>query len=231
MNSSPAPICVLLVEDHPLVRWALASLLAQHNRFLVVGQTDNGEQAVLLAAKLKPDLVLMDIDLRGIDGVTATSRIKQFWPAIRVLALTAFAEESHVVAMLAAGADGYCTKWIEGRQLISAMEVLHRGGVYLDAEVAGKLASLVKPAGESPAAAAAPSLPPLPKLTAAEQKILRLLATGHSNKDIADKLRLPHGTVKFHVRSILTKLGADNRTTAAVRALQEGLTENLPLSD
>jgi DNA-binding NarL/FixJ family response regulator len=201
---------VLVVDDQQLVRDGIASLLGIQPGIEVVGTAAGGAQALELAAELSPDVVLMDVRMPGLDGVEATRALRRTHPACRVVMLTTFDDDQYVALALRAGADGYLLKDLGAAELADAVRLAHRGVAPLDATVARRLA------------AALPSETP-DQLTARELDILRLLATGATNREIAGTMFLSEGTVKNHVSRILTRLGLRDRTQAAVYARDRGL--------
>lgn len=213
---------VLLVEDHALMRRGMKGQFAIEEGFVVVGEAVDGAEAVELAKQLEPDVVLMDIDLPVMDGVTATQKIKSDRTTTRILALSAFDNDIQVMGMLAAGADGYCLKSIEWEQLIAVIHLIQGGGAYLDPPVARKVARMLKPTVVTSPIAATPEFP-IPVLSSREREVLKLIAEGCSNQEIADQLFLSLGTVKSYVRMILNKLSVDDRVQAAAKAVREGL--------
>jgi two-component system, NarL family, response regulator LiaR len=215
-------IRVLLVEDHALMRRGMKGQFALEEGFVVVGEAVDGVQAVELAAQLAPDIVLMDIDLPVMDGITATQKIKSDRSDTRILALSAFDNDTQVMGMLAAGADGYCLKTIEWEQLLAVIHLIQGGGAYLDPAVARKVARMLKPPIPPELATDAPPSA-LPVLSSRERDVLKLIAEGHSNQQIAELLFLSLGTVKSYVRMILNKLSVDDRVQAAAKAIREGL--------
>lgn len=219
------PVQILLVEDHALMRRGMKGQFAVEVGFKVVGEATNGAQAVQLAAQLKPDVVLMDIDLPIMDGITATQRIKSNCITTRILALSAFDNDMQVMSMLAAGADGYCLKSIEWAQLIVVIQLILNGGAYLDPQVAKKVAQMLKPTvvpSDVPPFGSS-GLPQQSNLSSREIEVLKLIAEGCSNQEIAQQLYLSLGTVKSHVRMILNKLSVDDRVQAAAFAVRAGL--------
>jgi two-component system, NarL family, response regulator LiaR len=226
ISAERSPITVLLVEDHALMRRGMKGQFALEDGFNIVGEAADGQTAIELAAKLEPDVVLMDIDLPVLDGITATQQIKSNQPTARVLALSAFDNDLQVMGMLAAGADGYCLKTIEWEQLLTVIQLIQGGGAYLDPQVARKVARLIQPSS-------IPTVPPAdgvaapstsnPLLSQRERDVLKLIAAGQSNQEIAQELFLSLGTVKSYVRMLLNKLSVDDRVQAAAKAIREGL--------
>ncbi|OUL26841.1 response regulator transcription factor [Nostoc sp. 106C] len=213
---------ILLVDDHALIRRGMKGQFTLQPGFSVVGEACNGAQAIELAAQLQPDVILMDIDMPVMDGITATQRIKSDRPTIRILAVSAFDSDTQVMGMLAAGADGYCLKTIEWEQLIAVIQLILQGGAYLDPQIAQKVSRMFKPTLLTPEV---PEPEPLqqPLLSPRELEILKLIAKGHSNQEIANQLYLSLGTIKSYVRMLLNKLSVDDRVQAAALAVREGL--------
>lgn len=222
LSGDITPTRVLLVEDHALMRRGMKGQFLLEDGFSVVGEATDGAQAILLAAQLEPDVVLMDIDLPIMDGITATQQIKSERTATRILALSAFDNDTQVMGMLAAGADGYCLKNIEWEQLIAVIKLIQGGGAYLDPKIAQKVARMLKPTVVSPEVPASKVVQG-PVLSNREREILKLIAEGGSNQEIAQQLYLSLGTVKSYVRMILNKLSVDDRVQAAALAVREGL--------
>ena len=218
-SSEQSPIRILLVEDHALMRRGMKGQFALESSFSVVGEAEDGVEAIKLATELEPDVVLMDIDLPVMDGITATQQIKSDRNTTRILALSAFDNDTHVTGMLAAGADGYCLKTIEWEQLIAVIQLIQGGGAYLDPQVARVVARMLKP---TISAISQPQMP-FPVLSGREREILKLIAEGCSNQEIAHQLYLSLGTVKSYVRMILNKLSVDDRVQAAAIAVRQGL--------
>jgi len=221
-NGEQKTVRILLVDDHALIRRGMKGQFALEPTFSIVGEAGDGAEAIELAAQLQPDVVLMDIDLPVMDGITATQRIKSDRPTTRILALSAFDEDTQVMGMLAAGADGYCLKTIEWEQLTAVIQLILLGGAYLDPQIAQKVARLLKPTVVSPAVPASEQLQQ-PALSNREREILKLIAKGRSNQEIADELYLSLGTVKSYVRMLLNKLSVDDRVQAAALAVRQGL--------
>jgi DNA-binding NarL/FixJ family response regulator len=214
---------ILLVDDHALIRRGMKGQFALEPGFSVVGEAYDGAQAIEVASQLQPDVILMDIDMPVMDGITATQQIKSDRPATRILALSAFDSDTQVMGMLAAGADGYCLKTIEWEQLIAVIQLILQGGAYLDPQIAQKVSRMFKPSVVAHIPPAAPELPPQQTLSPRELEILKLIAQGYSNQEIANQLYLSLGTVKSYVRMLLNKLSVDDRVQAAALAIREGL--------
>jgi DNA-binding NarL/FixJ family response regulator len=221
-NGEQKTVRILLVDDHALIRRGMKGQFALEPAFCIVGEAGDGAQAIELAAQLQPDVVLMDIDLPVMDGITATQRIKSDRPTTRILALSAFDNDTQVMGMLAAGADGYCLKTIEWEQLIAVIQLILQGGAYLDPQIAQKVARLLKPTVVSPEVPVSEGLQQ-PALSNREREILKFIAKGHSNQEIANELYLSLGTVKSYVRMLLNKLSVDDRVQAAALAVRQGL--------
>lgn len=221
-NDEQKTVRVLLVDDHALIRRGMKGQFSLEPAFSIVGEAGDGAQAIELAAQLQPDVVLMDIDLPVMDGITATQRIKSDRPTTRILALSAFDHDTQVMGMLAAGADGYCLKTIEWEQLIAVIHLILQGGAYLDPQIAQKVARLLKPPVVSSEVAASKELHQ-PALSNREREILKFIAKGYSNQEIADEIYLSLGTVKSYVHMLLNKLSVDDRVQAAVLAVRQGL--------
>ncbi|WP_313888142.1 response regulator transcription factor [Lentzea alba] len=212
MTPPDSPVRILIVDDQALFREALAALLEVQPEIEVVGEAGNGEQAVRLAAELRPDVVLMDLRMPVLDGIAATARLRLEQPEVRVLALTTFDDDADVFAALRAGAVGYLLKDVSSTRLVEALVAARRGESVLQPSVAAKLVARVArlPHEEPP--------PPAVPLSERELDVVRLLSAGHSNREIAGKLFLAEGTVKNLVTSVLSKLQVRDRTQAALRA-------------
>jgi DNA-binding NarL/FixJ family response regulator len=213
------PIRVLLVDDQTLFRAGLRTLLSTRPEVEVVGDAENGEAALAVAAQTRPDVVLMDLKMPVLDGVAATRRLRVQLPTCRVVALTTFEDDELVFEGLRAGAVGYLLKDAPIGTLVDAILAASRGESVLQPSVASKvLAELSRLTS-----AAAPATNELARLSDRERDVLRLIARGASNKEIAAALFLAEGTVKNHVTNILTKLDVSDRTQAALRARELGL--------
>lgn len=214
------PIRVLLADDQALFREGLRTLLSVHADLDVVGEAANGEEALQLAAANQADVILMDVQMPVLDGVAATRRLHASQPACRVILLTTFDDDEYVFEGLRAGAVGYLLKDVPSARLVEAIRAAGRGESFLEPSVAAKVVAEFARLVERPPAEAAGLAEPL---TEREVEILRRVAEGASNKDIAGRLFLAEGTVKNHVTSILGKLGVSGRLQAVNRARELGL--------
>lgn len=206
-------IRVLIVDDHAVVRQGLKMFLGTDPDLEIVGEAGDGAQALRLARELLPDIVLMDLLMPVMDGIEATAQIRRALPDTEVLALTSVLEDSSVIGAVKAGAIGYLLKDTEAEALCRAIKAAAAGKVQLSPEAAARLIREVQaPADPEP-------------LTARERDVLRLLCAGETNKQIALHLAVGESTVKTHVSTILSKLGAQSRTQAAVYAAQSGLAQ------
>jgi len=213
-------IRILLVDDQALFREGLRTLLSIHADLEVVGEAANGEEALRLAGDLHPDVVLMDLRMPVLDGVTATRRLSAARPGCRVIVLTTFDDDEYVFEGLRAGAMGYLLKDTPSEKLVEAIRTVARGESFLQPSVAAKVVAEFARLSERPQPAPA-DLPEA--LSERELEILRLVAARASNKEIADRLVIAEGTVKNHITSILGKLAVRDRTQAALKAQQMGL--------
>jgi DNA-binding NarL/FixJ family response regulator len=210
---------VLLVDDQTLFRAGLRTLLSTRSEVEIVGEAENGQVALDIAARTRPDVVLMDLKMPVLDGVSATRRLRVLLPSCKVVAVTTFEDDELVFECLRAGALGYLLKDAPIERLVEAILAASRGESVLQPSVASKvLAELSRLAGATPAASSE-----LSRLSDRERDVLRLIARGASNKEIAAALFLAEGTVKNHVTNILTKLEVSDRTQAALRARELGL--------
>ncbi|MFW3169446.1 response regulator [Geodermatophilus sp. CPCC 206100] len=206
---------VLVVDDQALFREALVTLLGSRPEMAVVGEAGDGAQALDRAAALQPDVVLMDLHMPVLDGIAATRRLRVEQPDVRVLALTTFDDDEDVFAALRAGAVGYLLKDVSSDRLVEAVLSAVRGESVLQPSVAAKVVARFAQLDDAPRPRPQPLVEPL---SARELDVLRLLADGRSNREIAAALFLAEGTVKNHVTNVLGKLGARDRTQAALRA-------------
>jgi DNA-binding NarL/FixJ family response regulator len=213
-------IKILLVDDQPLFREGLRTLLSLHRDFEVVGEAANGEEAIKLARSLLPLVVLMDLQMPVLDGVAATRRLNEEQPDCRVIVLTTFDDDEMVFDGLRAGAVGYLLKDAPSEKLAEAIRVAARGETFLQPSVAAKVVAEFARLSRKTVATANPVIEPLSER---EIEVLRLIAQGASNREIASALFLAEGTVKNHVTNILGKLEARDRTQAALKARDSGL--------
>ncbi|MBT3189140.1 MAG: response regulator transcription factor [Anaerolineae bacterium] len=213
MNKS---IRVLIADDHAIVRSGVRMLLEVEPDFEVVGEAEDGEQAISLTEKLQPDIVLMDISMPGIDGLEATRQIKSQWPDINIVVLTMHRSEEHFFEMLKKGASGYLLKGAEPGDLIHALRVVSQGAVFIYPTMAQKLVQdYLNLSGEDALID--------PQLSPRENEILELLIEGFSNKEIAEKLVVSLSTVHTHRTNIMHKLGLSNRHELIQYARRRGL--------
>ncbi|HEY8744901.1 MAG TPA: response regulator transcription factor [Chloroflexota bacterium] len=208
------PITVFIADDHPLVREGTRQILEQHADLQVIGEAERGDRAVELIAQVQPHVVLLDVRLPGLSGIEASARIVRSWPEIKVLLLSAYDDEDYLLAALQAGAAGYLLKTAPSTEVIAAVRAAHRGETVLSSAVARKVAQYWQ--------RGAPSEGPS-RLSAREIEVLRLLAHGCCNKEIATELRLSGRTVEGHVGNLFGKLGVTSRTEAVLHALQHRL--------
>src|SRR5262245_22216606 len=212
-------IRVLICDDQEVVREGLSTILSTVQGIQVVGAAPDGARAVEMVGELKPDIVLMDLNMPSVNGIEATRRIYDRFPTVRVVALTTYETEEWVIDAIRAGAVGYLLKDNPRATLIRAIEGTYAGQTYLDPAVAGKIIAQVANPGSHSDTAVAEDLSPR------ERDVLRLLARGMSNGDIASHLFLTEGTVRNYVSSIFSKLNVSDRTQAAVIALRHGLAD------
>jgi DNA-binding NarL/FixJ family response regulator len=232
VSESPAPIRVLVVDDQRVTREGLMLLIGLNAGMEVVGGGADGEQAVVLAGQLRPDVVVMDLAMPGTDGVTATTTLSREAPGIAVLVLTTYADDASVFPALRAGAKGYLTKDASADQIEQAIRAVHAGQVWMDPVVQQRLVTAVAsglpalPEVQEQAADRAPSPGALPAgLSAREAEVLKLIAQGLSNAEIGERLFLGRATIKTHVNRIFAKTGVRDRAQAVHFAFRHGLVE------
>jgi DNA-binding NarL/FixJ family response regulator len=217
----PLPLRILIAEDHALVRAGIKALLSQDPEFEIVGEADNGRDAVRAAGELKPDVVLMDLTMPGMNGMEAILDIKRRYADVRVLVLTLHKTEEFVVASLRAGADGYILKEATPAELRMAVRTVASGKTYLSQDVLGKVVSEDPGRGSS-----LPANGVWDTLTQREREVLKLVAEGKSNKAIAEFLFLSAKTVEKHRATLMAKLGMRNAAALTAYAIQKGLLDN-----
>ena len=207
MSSAPGLIRILTVDDHPLLREGIAVLIKSEADMKLVAEASNGEEAIEQFRLHRPDVTLMDIQMPTLNGTEAISRIRSEFPNARIIVLSTYSGDVQVLRAIKAGARGYILKGHVGRELLDAIRSVHAGHKRIPPEIAAELA---EHAGDD-------------ALSAREMDVLRLIATGNSNKQIADKLSIGETTVKSHITNILSKLGANDRAHAVTIGLQRGI--------
>lgn len=206
-------IRILLVEDQTLMRQGLKTILDLEPGLRVIGEAGDGESGLKLALELRPDVILMDVQMPRLNGVEATAQVCRQWPEAKVIILTTFDRDDYVYQGVRAGAMGYLLKDAPANQLIETIRRVHAGEAFIQPEIASRvLREMMRPTTSI-----------IESLSEREREVLVLLAQGASNKDMAEKLFITEGTVKNHVSNILAKLQAENRTQAADIARKQGL--------
>jgi two-component system, NarL family, response regulator LiaR len=222
-------IRILLADDHPIVREGLRAVLETQPDFEVIAEAASGDEALRLALNLQPDILLLDLEMPIMDGVETIRRLRQQQPAARIIVFTAFDNDERIIHAVQAGANGYLLKGSPREEIFQAIRITMEGGSLLQPVVASKLLRHVghqanpKPLGTLPSQVNNVYMPPYEPLTERELEVLNLLAQGMPNKEIAAQLIISERTAKFHVSSIMGKLGATNRTEAVSLAAQKGL--------
>jgi DNA-binding NarL/FixJ family response regulator len=207
MMNGPDPIRILIVDDHPLLREGIISLVGKQTDMRIVGEASNGKEALQLFKQRIPDVTLMDIRMPEIDGIAVMTAILGEFPDAKFIVLTTFSGDAQVLRALKAGARGYLLKDMLRKELLEAIRTVHAGRKRIPAEIAAQIA---EHASDS-------------VLTRREIEVLQLIAAGNPNKLVADKLSVSEDTIKMHVKSILSKLGANDRTRAVTIALKRGI--------
>lgn len=211
------PIKVLLVDDHEMVRIGLAAVLSTEEGLEIVGEAASGADGVRLAQMYEPDVVLMDLVMEGMDGIETTRRIMKLLPDCKVIVLTSYLDDEKIYPVIEAGAFSYLLKTSRASEIAEAIRAAARGQSILESQVAAKMMNRLR----KPEASRLPHH----DLTEREMEVLRLIAQGKSNQEVADALFIGVKTVKFHVTNILAKLGVDDRTQAAIYAHKNGLAD------
>ncbi len=201
------PIRILIVDDHPVVREGLVALIERREDMTVVGEANNGREALEQFRRLTPDVTLLDLRMPEVDGLTAITSIREHAPTARIVVLTTYDSDEDIYRGLRAGAKAYLLKDTPPQELLDTIRAVHAGQTRIPPDVAAKLAERMTG----------------PELTHRELDVLRLLMSGKSNKQIAAALFISEGTVKTHVNNILGKLGASDRTQAVTTALKRGI--------
>jgi DNA-binding NarL/FixJ family response regulator len=214
------PLRVLICDDHTLFRDGLRALLASAPDTELAGEAITGEEAVEYAARLQPDVIIMDIQMPGINGIEATRRILNDSPHIKVLVVTMFEDDNSVFLAMRAGAHGYVLKGAKHEEMLRAVRAVASGEAIFSPAIASRLIDFFS--------RMRPTLPPqiFPELTEREREVLELIAQGHKNAEIAQRLVLGEKTVRNHVSNILSKLQVADRTEAAIRAREAGMGQN-----
>ena len=220
MTNQDRPIKILVADDHAVVRQGVAALVDPRPEFELVGEAADGQEAVDLTLSLKPDVILMDLEMPKKDGIEAIYEIRREIPDSKILVLTSFSDDDKVLQAIRAGAMGYVLKVSQPYELLQAIQDVYLGELTLSPEVArtllGSIVKIREPVEE------------VESLTSREVDVLRLVAKGMSNQEISKSLEISDGTVRTHVNHILAKLKLTNRTQAALYALREGLTSLYP---
>lgn len=203
-------IKVLVADDHPMLREGLVAVLGTNPAFEVVGEAKDGEETVRLAESLEPDVILLDLEMPGMDGLEVLKTLREAGSSTQAVVFTAYDTDERIMGALRAGARGYLLKGASRQEIFSAIHTVHAGGSLLQPVVTNRLLDRMQ-------------IPEIEDLTPREHEVLNLLADGLSNREVSERLFVTERTAKFHVSSILAKLGAANRTEAVTTAAQHGL--------
>lgn len=209
-------VTVLIADDQTLFREGIKDVLSSEKWMEVVAEAADGVEAVALAKKFKPDVVLMDIKLPRLDGIAATKQIRQAAPEVNVLMLSSFEDEAHVLDAIQAGANGYLSKMLPAAELVNSIKTFTSEGLMIPQQLMGKLLHGLRKMGDG-------SMPSQATLTKTEIKVIDLLGKGLSNKELAKTLDCSVKTIKNHLNSAFHKLGVSSRTEAVVKAIEKGL--------
>lgn len=214
------PTRIIIIDDHDIARAGMRSLIADAPGIELIGEGSNGAEALELCRQYQPDMVLMDVRMPDMDGLASTMAIKQEYPRITVILITIHDSPEYMLMALRAGASGYLLKDIKRQDLISAIRQVQRGEAFLNNELVTRVLQQIH------GLALAQRHELIERLTVRELEVLRILAKGHTNREIAEQLHISTGTVKVHVEHIIAKLQVSDRTQAAVRAIEIGLLEH-----
>ncbi|HZG71680.1 MAG TPA: response regulator transcription factor [Chondromyces sp.] len=209
-------IKVLLIDDHEMVRIGVSAYLSAQSDIEVIAEADNGQKGAELAVELKPDIILMDLVMDGLDGITATKMIIEKWPEAKIIIVTSFADDDKIVAAIEAGATSYLLKTSKAGEIANAVRSTYKGQSVLEQEVTDKMLNHMRLKRQ---------VLPHEELTEREMEILLLMAEGKANQEIADDLFIALKTVKTHVSNILSKLGVQDRTQAVIYAFKHQLVQ------
>jgi DNA-binding NarL/FixJ family response regulator len=212
----PEKIRIVLAEDHTVTRLGLRFIIEGHEALELVGEAINGAEALAKVAELKPDVVILDVEMPVLDGIGAARTIREKHPEIKIVMLTAHKDEQDIFAALSAGANGYCVKDISDERLLNAIESVFDGDLWLDAAIAAKVVKVLPVKHPQDGTQS-------DQLSERELEVLHLIVEGLANQQIAQKLFISNDTVKTHIKHILEKLSVTDRTQAAVKALRQGL--------
>jgi len=219
MMDQAEKIKVLIVDDHQVVRQGLYTFLELHDDIAVVGEANDGKRAVEMVRLLQPDVVLMDLVMPQMDGITATEQIHALGLPTKVIALTSFSEDDKVFPAIQAGAASYLLKDVSPDDLVDAIRAVHHGEARLHPDIARKLMEQVSQMHTSPQESS------INELTAREREVIRLVALGRNNREIAQELFISEKTVKSHISNLLGKLNLEHRTQLAIYAIKNKLVE------